>query len=604
VVPEHKLIKPNPTFYFLAVTCNPGDEGAFELKGRPMLKYRAWKKGDKLDPETIQVVMVQKRIRKLEVGDWVDKGQLVALVNPEVAYNEMNIQVAELQGAQSESFAARKLREAAEERLTNYRKAPPGTFPRDEMLKAESEYHKSVYDERLKGSAISSAQAKLGKALTTLQMYDIRASVPGRVKHIYKNHEGEAVKPNESIMELQNPHQLRVESLLDVQEAMKLEEGMEATVEATRRESPRVLSGHLGAVTCVAVSKGPKPSIISGDDQRTLLVWDLATGEKLWLQQMPSVPRALACTPPGTRSNLLLVGDDAGTVRLLNLDDPKAEPRRMAGQHQGAVNCVAFSPDGETCATGGADRTIALWKASTGELLHLIPGHRHAVTSLQFAGPDRLVSAGRDDSLAVWSVAGGKPPVLVNRFQGRSEAVAQLGVSPDGKRVLVDQDQGRELRVLSVDRWELEGTLANPPGTPPFSTMALFSPDGKTILTNGPAPDRLQLWRAPGSHRRGSELRQFIWNSGAVTCAAFAPDEFASAVTGTQDHQVLVWTMPSKEEVDTQLKARLTLVEKALDTSSRQVRVWARLMETPDWLVPGDHATLVVSPPPSRLPVR
>ncbi len=124
--------------------------------------------------------------------------------------------------------------------------------------------------------------------------------------------------------------------------------------------------------------------------------------------------------------------------------------------------------------------------------------------------------------------------------------------------------------------------------------MALFSPDGKTILTNGSAAGKLQLWRTP---RAGAGLgaRQFIWTKGTATCGAFAPEGNTFVVTGTQDHQVLVWAMPEKDEVESRLKANLTLVEQHLDTQSRQVRVWAEL-QNPGWLIPGSPATMVVPP--------
>jgi WD40 repeat protein len=390
-----------------------------------------------------------------------------------------------------------------------------------------------------------------------------------------------------------------VQGLLELQEAKKLKEGMQVIVETSRPEHPRlVISGHLGTVNCVAVSKGKRPVIVSGSEDETLRGWDSTTGGKLWLiQGLKSAVRAVACTPPGSKQNLALFGCADGTVRLLDLEkiNPDEQPRDLAERHQGSVNSVAFSPDGTVCATGSDDRSICLWKTETGELLHrLTQAHRGPVTSVQFVSDKQLVSAGRDNRLVVWNVEAGTPPHRMGpNFEGRGGEVAQIGASPDGRFVLFDQ--GKELRLLSLADKQIEGTLMNPSDAMNFSTMALFSPDGKTILTNGSAAGKLQLWRTP-VETRASELRQFVWTKSAATCGAFAPEDGSFVVTGTQDdHQVLVWAMPEKNEVEVPLKANLTLVEKHFDTQSRQVRVWAEL-QNPGWLIPGSHATMVVPP--------
>jgi WD40 repeat protein len=129
--------------------------------------------------------------------------------------------------------------------------------------------------------------------------------------------------------------------------------------------------------------------------------------------------------------------------------------------------------------------------------------------------------------------------------------------------------------------------------------MALFSPDGKTTLTNGSAAGRLQLWRAPGDDVRASELRQYLWNSAPVTCGAFSPDS-TFAVTGTQDHQVLIWEMPSKAEADNTVTAQLTYVDEFVDSSLKRVPVRAEMRKAPRWVIPGATATLVIPPQAGR----
>lgn len=376
---------------------------------------------------------------------------------------------------------------------------------------------------------------------------------------------------------------------------------MTVIVEPSRMEAPKVIHGHLGPITCVAVSKGERPVIVSGSEDETLRGWDSVTREQLWMVSgQRSAVRSVACTSPGSPYNLACFGCADGSVRVMDLDKPEQNPHELSERHRGPVLGVAFSPKGETIATCGDYGRIHLWNTETGSLLHTLSGHSGTVTSVQFASANRLVSAGKDGRLIVWDVEPGKPPhAIPARFDGRGGEVSTLGVSPDGKTVLFDQ--GKELRLLTLDGQQLVGTLQNPTLGMNFSTMALFSPDGKTILTNGPAPGRLQLWRTPVTQMHGSELRSFVWSTpnGIATCGAFAPlapDGVRFAVTGTQDHKVLVWSMPSQQEIESRLEARLTLVDPSLETQSRHVKVWAEL-NNPGWLIPGMQATMVVLPP-------
>jgi WD40 repeat protein len=193
-----------------------------------------------------------------------------------------------------------------------------------------------------------------------------------------------------------------------------------------------------------------------------------------------------------------------------------------------------------------------------------------------------LVWTLREDS----SKAG--PPLPFDR---RSGDVASLGVNPARQEILFDY--GRELRVLTVPDQQTRGVLQTASGAMNFSTLAQFSPDGNLILTAGGTEGRLQLWRAPTEQRRAHELFQMISPTGPATCGAFAPDG-SFLVTGTRDRQLLVWKAPTKDEM-AEMKATVKLIEKALDSNSGQVRIWADLKE-PQGLVPGATANLVMYP--------
>src|SRR5689334_3148516 len=64
--------------------------------------------------------------------------------------------------------------------------------------------------------------------------------------------------------------------------------------------------------------------------------------------------------------------------------DPK--PTAL-GDGSAEVLAVAYSPDRETLATGGADKTVRLWEVASGKQLAVLEAHADAVAGLAFS-PD------------------------------------------------------------------------------------------------------------------------------------------------------------------------------------------------------------------------
>lgn len=582
-------------------------ESCFKIGGDSKNWYRRARPKETLEANKVVLVDENLPIKRLKRGDWVNKGDLVAIINPLKAKDDVSVKLAKLNAVDVQREAAFQTKREYVRRRDNYiqvNRVAPGAIPTDTLAEILLQIVKYDSEGRVKKAEIIEASRTLNAAFTDLKMHEVRARIDGFIQDIYRNPQGDAVKPYEPILRIEDPRRLRVEGRLELQEALKLNRGMTAIVEATRPEAPKfVLNGHMAPVNCVAVGKDKnnRTVIVSGDDDGTLRGWDAATGAKLWwVYGMSSPVRSVACTPPGCKQNLACFGCANGSVRLVDLDNPRQPPQELSERHRGSVLSIAFSPKGDMIATCGDDRppVIRMWNTQSHALMHMLSNHSGPITSVQFASATRLVSAGSDKRLVVWDVAEGKPPRALRRprFDGRGGEVQTLGVSPDGNTVLFDQD--KEIHLLTLADKQHIGFLQNSSSEMNFSTMALFSPDGKTILTNGPAPGKLQLWRTPvAPQRRGSELRQFIWNTphGTATSGAFFPDG-SHAVTGTQDHKVLVWAMPEQKEIDSRLEAQVQLVDKYLDTQSRHVRVWAEL-DNPGWLIPGMKATMVLQPP-------
>jgi biotin carboxyl carrier protein len=570
-----------------------------------------------LDPETpsndLMVQMVpglkKRHLRLLKVGDEVREGQLLALVDPSLTLAEFDAKRVGVQAAKADFKASEKTRDEARERYNTQQKLyQTHSCSYEDLRGAELTWFKYVQEAVSKDSAIGKAEAEMRQALTTLKLHQVFARRSGTINKIEKQ-SGEAVKNLETLLQIQHYDRVQVRGEVGPQHVNRLKEGDQVVVEPFQQSAPiQVLSGHEHEIRGVAVSRDR--AIVSAGDQ-TVRVWkyDAKTSQH---QEDPAVlyhpaeVRAVACTPKESKGNLCLSGAADGAGRIWDLDHPDNKPLELKERHKGPINCVAFSPDGAWCATGATDRDVCVWSTATGDRLLRIPSaHLGEVLSLQFfkhKGKTYLVSAG-NDQVKLWTLSATADGVelegTAEKHDRRGSEVTALGVNPQGGQGIIDY--GKELRIVALPGGHYEGSLANPSAAMNFTTMALFSPDGNAILTaSGSEEGRLQLWRAPTSKSRAYEMRQLVWNDrDQATCGAFDPDD-SFLVTGSRSGNVVVWAMPTPEELAVVLKAKITLVDQSFNEGSR-IRVWAEL-DNPKMsngrrrLIPGNAATMVFYP--------
>ncbi|MEU7477492.1 hypothetical protein AB0A63_15995 [Lentzea sp. NPDC042327] len=128
-------------------------------------------------------------------------------------------------------------------------------------------------------------------------------------------------------------------------------------------------------------------------------------------------------------NEVLASGSENGSAGLHRMD---AE-RHLLG-HTGAVEAVAWSPDGTRLATGAVDGVLRVWDAVTGEEVLRLHVHQHAVRAIAWSHRgDRLATVSADGVERTWKI-GSEPDY---RWFSAREPVRALAWNPLGLELSV-----------------------------------------------------------------------------------------------------------------------------------------------------------------------
>jgi WD40 repeat protein len=233
----------------------------------------------------------------------------------------------------------------------------------------------------------------------------------------------------------------------------------------------------------------------------------------------------------GPDGALVAVAGADGTVRLLEAET--GDLRAEHAMHETTVNAVAFRPDGATIASAGGDGTLRLWGVDSGEAILELTDDGGSVNAVAFhPDGDVLASAGDGGAVQLWAVDTGE---LLDELPGHAGPVNAVAFSPDGS-FLASASDDSTVRLWEVASGELQDELAGHVG---WVSAVTFHPDGRSLASAG-ADGSVRSWDVATGELRWSELRHRGW----AFALAFSPDGEMLASAG-QDGAVRVWDAAS-----------------------------------------------------------
>ena len=201
--------------------------------------------------------------------------------------------------------------------------------------------------------------------------------------------------------------------------------------------------------------------------------------------------------------------------------------------HSGHIHSLAISPDGQTLVSGSGDGTIKLWHLHTGKLLATLTGNPNHINSLAISPDGQTFVTSRNGGIVeLWHLPTRK---LLLTLTGHSGDVNSVAISPDGETLISGNDGGTiELRNLHTGA--LLRTLA---GASSVFAVAI-TPDGQTLISSNGART-IKLWNL-----EGKLIRTLTGHSSVATSIAISPN--GKTLASDSGNQTLkLWNLATGE---------------------------------------------------------
>lgn len=249
------------------------------------------------------------------------------------------------------------------------------------------------------------------------------------------------------------------------------------------KDSERLI-GHIGSVNSVKLNKSGS-LLISGSADHNIKIWDVRTGVLLRTFSEHITNTRCVIFTPDEKSVVSAEGDYL--VYWINGVSGFIGKLPMYG-HTGTVTSVAMTKDMKKIISASFDKTIKIWNAETGELIHSIDAHEETIREVKI-NPilNQFASCSDDSTIKIWDLASYNLLKVLKKDMGEIKSISYhytgnyIAEGGDNHKINI-WDLNSDSLILSLE--EHEGTI----------NSIMFSPEADDLIS-GDSRDKVIIWR-------------------------------------------------------------------------------------------------------------
>ncbi|TDL19786.1 WD40 repeat-like protein [Rickenella mellea] len=250
----------------------------------------------------------------------------------------------------------------------------------------------------------------------------------------------------------------------------------------------------------------------------------------LVIDRHTSIVTSVAFSPNG---QTIASGSHDKTVRMWNASTGAPIGKPFFGHTEGVIS-VAFSPGGHQIVSGSDDKTLRIWNIHTCTTVAILKGHDSEVTSVAYSSNGQLIASGSNDyTVRMWNTTTGR---LVGKpFMGHTRAVTSVAFSPNGNYII----SGSLDKTLGI--WNIQTHTGKcVEGHSDWIASVALSPDN-TKIASGSWDKTICIWNMQTCKMIGKPLKG---HKSMVTSVAFSPNGSWIA-SGSHDETLRIWSVKS-----------------------------------------------------------